>query len=543
MLEVERQTAALVANRRIGVERICIGAPHLPGLACPHRQSRSPVIVDKMRGLQHQIAIGRTHTGIQGQSATRLQRVVARGHNRGIDRQIIARILLHGALADRTGQRQRAADIGGQQAGAGNGCRNRGIAAQLVGQSGIVDDRVRRQRAAGAAVTDLQRAAADRCRARIGIVPRQGRRAGADLEQRARARQHTRIGGVGIVGADDQLAIAEIDIAAAAQRTEALVVAAQCQLARIIHRHSRSARQRIGHAEGQRPAGHLGRAGIGLLGQDRQIARSGLCQPARTRHGGCQIDIAHQVIDQRAVINDSGRADRTGGAAIADLQGRPRGNRRIRRRAVGAGQDQLARCHTDRAAEGIVCRQRGGARTRLGNIAHAGDHPCNGQVAGLVKHQPAIVGNRGRPQCAAAADPAAIADLQGGTGGNAGPRDTVIVARQDQRAAIDGGRTGERIVTGQRGRAGPFLGEVAAGTGHRALEGGGVTIATRRQRLGAQIHRAAGAGQRADGGVIATQTKRAAIDDQLVRTRQRRSRAHDQLTVGHRIGAGRGVGP
>ena len=199
-------------------------------------------------------------------------------------------------------------------------------------------------RPAGAAVTDLQRAAADRGAAGIGVGPGQRRGAGAALLHRAAA-------------GDD---VCEGDRVRAVERERAVV--------------GDVARDRPGGAavtDLQGAGGDRGAAGIGVGPRQRRGAGTALLHRAAARDVAAERPGAGAIEEKTAVIGDVA-GNRSSGAAVTDLQ-RAAADRGAAGIGVGPGQrrragadllhraaarDVAAECQGVRAVEGRACRCR-----------------------------------------------------------------------------------------------------------------------------------------------------------------------------------------
>ncbi len=177
-----------------------------------------------------------------------------------------------------------------------------------------VGDDIARNAAGGAAVADLQRTAADRRGAGIGVVTRQRQCAGAALGQRAGAADHARIG----------------------QR----VAAVEGKHA-VVHDVADDRAGDAAVADLQDARADRGAAGIGAVSRQDQRAGAGLGERARAAdHAGIGQRVA-AVEHQSAVVDDIA-GDAAGRAAAADLQ-RAVADRRAAGIDVRAGENKRAR--------------------------------------------------------------------------------------------------------------------------------------------------------------------------------------------------------
>ena len=243
------------------------------------------------------------HRGIAGRGAQRALNHQRTGRNAGAAGVAVGRRQNGNAGADLR-------DI----ARTGDGAADRQDIAAVEHQMAVVDH-IPADRARGAAIAQLQRAAADRGAAGIGVGAGKNGGAGALLHQIARAtdraRQRHRVGAV-----DHQRAIVD-DIANDRARGAAI-------------------------AQLQRAAGDGGAAGVAVAGGEDGGASACLHHAARAADLPAKGHRVGAVEGQRAIVDHIAN-DRTRGAAIAQLQPGAAVDRGAAGIGVGAGEDLIAR--------------------------------------------------------------------------------------------------------------------------------------------------------------------------------------------------------
>ena len=181
-------------------------------------------------------------------------------------------------------------------------------------------------------------AAGDRGSAGVGVVAREGEDAGADLGERAGARNRAGEGGAFIIGADGERVIAYGNAGDGGVAREAANIVgvraredkAQCRVAAVV---KCAAGKRVRIAERQRACGESGVAGEGVRAAERGVAAAEQEEAARARdipRDGCGVcardgqeirakadraaegEVAGVGCEKRIALKEEGRVDRLG---------------------------------------------------------------------------------------------------------------------------------------------------------------------------------------------------------------------------------------
>ncbi|MCR5864931.1 hypothetical protein LRS14_06665 [Aquincola sp. J276] len=462
------------AEQRAGV--VAAGAQRLVG--GQGHGARAGQRADRLAGVDGQRGAGiHLHRAAVADGAAALQRQAAgAAHGGGAAVAVAAR------QGEQPGARLR------QRSAAADGIAHRQRIAAVEHQRTVVDHRAAAQRAGGAAVAHLQRAAGlHRGAAGIAVVRGQHQRAAAGLPQPAAAVDggglHDGVAAVehqGAVVADGartqragRAAVAHLQRGAtgdggaagmavvggqhhgtgavggqaaaaadgAAHRDAAAAVEHQ---AAIVHHPGRAQAARsaaIAHLQAA-PAVDGGAAAVAVVGGQREQAGACLPQGAAAADGVGQRDGIAAVDDQRAVVGDGAAGHRAGGAAVAQLQaaaGRDAGAARI---AVAAGQREVAAALLDELQR-VGHRHAAGdaaAEQRAGVVAAGAQRLVGGQGHGARAGQRAdrlagVDGQRGAGihlHRAAVADGAAALQRQAAGAAHGGGAAVAVAARQGE---------------------------------------------------------------------------------------------------------------
>ncbi|KAK6023472.1 transporter, major facilitator family protein, partial [Ostertagia ostertagi] len=344
-------------------------------------------------GLLHQIAAASDDGGDgEGVAAVQYERAVV-GDGAGAQRAGRAAVADIDGAARRdgggaavgvgAGQREGVGALLVQRAGAADGVGHRDGVAAVDGSVPLLVTGARTQRAGGAAVADTERAACgDGGGAAVGV--------GAGQPRRCR-RWHWPRDGVAAV--DDQRAVVGDRRPSPA-----------CRWCR------RCRRQRAAGSDG-------GGAAVGVGAGQREGVAALLVQRTGAADGVGDGDGVAAVDDQRAVVGDGARAQRAGGAAIADAEraGIDGGGAAV---GVGAGQ---------RGRAGGLLHQVAVPAMTAATRAGAADGVGHRDGVAAVDDQRAVVGDGARTQRAGGA---AVADAQRAAGGDGGGAAVGVGTRQ-----------------------------------------------------------------------------------------------------------------